>query len=188
MKFIQTKIKDLIICEPKVFEDERGYFFESFNQKAFEAFIGKEIKFCQDNESKSSYGILRGLHFQKMPFTQSKLVRVIKGKVLDVVVDLREDSESFSESFSIELTEINKRQLFVPRGCAHAFIVLEEDTIFTYKVDNYYEPKYENGLIYNDKSLNIDWKIDSKYITLSDKDKLNDSLKNVYTFKGELYD
>ena len=188
MNYIKTEIPDVVICEPKVFGDERGYFFESFNQSEFEGFIGKEINFCQDNESKSSYGVLRGLHFQKPPFTQSKLVRVIQGKVLDVVVDLREESPTFGKTVSVELDDILKKQLFVPRGFAHAFVVLSEEAIFSYKVDNYYSPSSEDGLMYNDEELNIDWIVNSKDLNLSEKDKVNNTMKNVYKFKGELYD
>ena len=188
MNFIRTNINDVVIIEPKVFGDDRGYFFESFNQERFENFIGKKINFCQDSESKSSYGVLRGLHFQKPPYTQSKLVRVIEGSVLDVVVDLRADSKTFAQTVSVELNDINKKQLFVPRGFAHGFIVLSDTAIFSYKVDNYYAPDYEDGLMYNDTALDIDWKIEEEKILLSQKDKKNDNLNTVYKFKGELYD
>jgi dTDP-4-dehydrorhamnose 3,5-epimerase len=187
MEYIKTQIEDVVVLQPKIFGDDRGYFFESFNKKEFEKNIGRKINFCQDNESKSSYGVLRGLHFQKPPYTQSKLVRVIQGKVLDVVVDLREDSKTFGESVSVELNDENKNQLFVPKGFAHGFVVLSETAIFSYKVDNYYAPDYEDGLMYDDKQLNIDWSIDKDNILLSDKDKKNDNLKDVYKFKGELY-
>jgi dTDP-4-dehydrorhamnose 3,5-epimerase len=188
MNFIRTCISDVVVCEPKVFSDERGYFLESFNQEHLENFIGRKISFCQDNESKSSYGVLRGLHFQKPPHTQSKLVRVIAGSVLDVVVDLREYSETFGKSVCVELSSENKKQLFIPRGFAHGFIVLEDNTIFAYKVDNYYNKDSEGGLIYNDNKLKIDWLVETNQMVLSDKDKINPELMDVYKFKGELYD
>jgi dTDP-4-dehydrorhamnose 3,5-epimerase len=188
MEFIKTDIDGVVVLQPKVFGDDRGYFLESFNQKEFEDNVGYKINFCQDNESKSSYGVLRGLHFQKTPYTQSKLVRVISGCVLDVVVDLREKSKTFGKSVSVELNDKNKKQLFVPRGFAHGFIVLSDTAIFSYKVDNYYAPKYEDGLMYNDAVLEIDWKVENSKILLSQKDKENSSLDSVYRFKGELYD
>ncbi len=170
MKFTKTKIEGVIIIEPKVFGDERGYFFESFNQKEFEENIGK-INFIQDNESKSKKGVLRGLHFQKPPFEQAKLVRCIKGKILDVAVDIRKNSKTFGEHISIELSEENKKQLFIPRGFAHGFAVLSEDAIFAYKVDNIYKPDYESGIIWNDKDLNINWQLNENEVILSEKDK-----------------
>jgi dTDP-4-dehydrorhamnose 3,5-epimerase len=187
MVFKKTNIPGVVICHPKIFGDERGYFFESFNQSAFEKFIGHEINFCQDNESKSSYGVLRGLHFQKPPFTQSKLVRAIKGSVLDVIVDLRVDSETFGKSFSIELNGKSKVQLFIPKGLAHGFVVLSEEAVFSYKVDNYYAPDYEDGLMYNDKTLDIDWNINLKDVKLSEKDIKNNNFADIYKFSGELY-
>ncbi|MBS9768829.1 MAG: dTDP-4-dehydrorhamnose 3,5-epimerase [Flavobacteriaceae bacterium] len=170
MKFIKTKIEDVIIIEPKVFGDERGCFFESFNQKEFEENIG-EINFIQDNESKSKKGVLRGLHFQKPPFAQAKLVRCIKGKVLDVAVDIRKNSKTFGQHIAVELSEKNKKQLFIPRGFAHGFAVLSEEAIFAYKVDNIYKPDYESGIVWNDKDLNIDWKLNENELILSEKDK-----------------
>ncbi|MFY7670061.1 dTDP-4-dehydrorhamnose 3,5-epimerase [Tenacibaculum sp. MEBiC06402] len=170
MNFRETKIKDLTILEPKVFGDHRGYFFESFNANAFEENI-YEVNFVQDNESKSSKGVLRGLHFQKPPYAQAKLVRCVKGSVLDVAVDLRKDSPTYGEYEAVELSEHNKRQFFVPRGFAHGFIVLSEEAIFSYKVDNWYAPAHESGILWNDETLNIDWKIDVKDVILSDKDK-----------------
>ena len=171
MKFIKTAIPDLTIIEPKVFGDHRGYFFESFNFNEFKENIG-EVHFVQDNESKSSKGVLRGLHFQKPPFAQAKLVRCIKGRVLDVAVDIRKDSPTYGNYEVVELSEENKRQLFVPRGFAHGFIVLSEEAIFAYKVDNWYVPEYESGILWNDDSLQIDWKITVDEIQLSDKDKV----------------
>ena len=169
MKFINTKISDLIIIEPTVYEDTRGYFFESYNQKKFEEVVGK-ISFVQDNESKSSKGVLRGLHFQKPPFDQAKLVRCIKGKVLDVAVDLRKGSKTYGQHISLELSCKNKKQLFIPRGFAHGFLVLSESAIFAYKVDNIYAPDYDEGICWNDSILNISWGIDESKILVSEKD------------------
>lgn len=170
MNIIETGIKDLLIIEPRIWGDERGYFFESFSQKRFNEEIG-EIVFVQDNESKSSYGVLRGLHYQLPPYTQSKLVRVVKGSVLDIAVDIRQGSPTFGQHMAIELTEDNKKQLFVPQGFAHGFVVLSEETIFQYKCDNYYAPGYEAAIRFDDKKLNIDWKIPTKDMILSEKDK-----------------
>ncbi len=170
MNIITTEIEGLLILEPKVFGDERGYFFESFSQREFEEKVCKTV-FVQDNESKSGYGVLRGLHFQKPPFEQAKLVRVVKGKVLDVAVDIREDSPTFGKHVSVELSEENKRQMFVPRGFAHGFVVLSEEAIFQYKCDNYYMPQAEGGILWNDPVLNIDWKIPMEDVILSEKDK-----------------
>ncbi len=175
MPIKQTPIEGLFIFEPKVFEDERGYFFESFNAKVFEE-VGVTRAFVQDNRSKSKYGTLRGLHFQKGEFAQAKLVSVLKGSVLDVAVDLRQDSSTFGEHFSIELTAANKKQLYVPRGFAHGFVVLEDDTEFFYKCDNFYSPQNEGGIIYNDPQINIDWKVADEDIVLSNKDKINPTL------------
>ncbi|WP_436414268.1 dTDP-4-dehydrorhamnose 3,5-epimerase [Petrimonas sp.] len=175
MNIITTEIEGLLILEPKVFGDERGYFFESFSQREFEEKVCKTV-FVQDNESKSGYGVLRGLHFQKPPFEQAKLVRVVKGKVLDVAVDIREDSPTFGKHVSVELSEENKRQMFVPRGFAHGFVVLSEEAIFQYKCDNYYMPQAEGGILWNDPALNIDWKIPMEDVILSEKDKNNRTL------------
>lgn len=169
MRFIKTKIKDLIIIEPKIFGDERGYFIESYNKKKFEDIIGK-ASFVQDNESKSSKGVLRGLHFQKPPFDQAKLVRCIEGKVLDVAVDLRNGSRTYGQYVAVELSGDNKRQLFVPRGFAHGFLVLSENAIFSYKVDNVYAPDYDSGISWNDPMLNIPWGMDKSEILVSKKD------------------
>ena len=169
MKFIETKISDLIIIEPTVFGDNRGYFFESYNQKKFEEIVSK-TSFIQDNESKSTKGVLRGLHFQKPPFTQAKLVRCIEGRVVDVAVDIRKGSPTFGMHVSVELSSENKRQLFVPRGFAHGFAVLSETAIFAYKVDNIYAPEYDSGIKYNDKDLNINWSLAENEIQLSLKD------------------
>tara|TARA_Y100000768_G_C23807472_1_gene600170 strand:+ start:164 stop:715 length:552 start_codon:yes stop_codon:yes gene_type:complete len=169
MKFTLTKIKDLIVLEPKIFEDDRGYFLESYNQKKFEEIVGK-VLFVQDNESKSSFGVIRGLHFQKPPFDQAKLVRCSEGKVLDVALDLRKKSETYGEYFTILLSSENKKQLFIPRGFAHGFIVLSEFAIFNYKVDNVYVPNYDSGICWDDPTLNIHWGIDESQILVSEKD------------------
>ncbi|MEL0651800.1 dTDP-4-dehydrorhamnose 3,5-epimerase [Algibacter sp. TI.3.09] len=166
----ETKLRGCFILEPKVFEDSRGYFFESFNQKTFNKLIGQEINFIQDNESFSSKGVLRGLHYQEGESAQAKLVRVIKGKVLDIAIDIRKESSTYGQYVSIELTEENKKQLFVPRGFAHGFIVLSDTAIFSYKCDNFYKKEAEGGIIYNDKDLNIDWKLDEKDFVISEKD------------------
>lgn len=170
MNVIKTKIEGLVIIEPKVFFDGRGYFFESFSQQRFNELVAP-VTFVQDNESKSSYGVLRGLHFQKPPFAQSKLVRVVKGKVLDVAVDLRRNSPTFGQYEAVLLTEENKRQFFVPRGFAHGFAVLSEEAIFQYKCDNYYAPQSEGSVLWNDPAIGIDWQLPAESVLLSDKDK-----------------
>ncbi|KJD36751.1 dTDP-4-dehydrorhamnose 3,5-epimerase [Tamlana sedimentorum] len=166
----ETKLKGCFILEPKVFNDSRGYFLESFNQKTFEEKTGVAVNFVQDNESLSSRGVLRGLHFQKGDFAQAKLVRAVKGSVLDIVVDIRKDSLTFGEHVSVELSEENKKQLFVPRGFAHGFVVLSEIALFSYKCDNFYNKASEGGIIYNDKNLNIDWKLNESEFIISEKD------------------
>lgn len=178
MKLIKTKIEDLFILEPKVFEDDRGYFFESYNKKTLINLIGKDYTFIQDNESKSSYGVVRGFHYQLAPYSQTKLVRVLEGKVYDVAVDLRKDSPTFGEWTGVELSGENKKQFLIPKGFAHGFSVLSETVVFAYKCDEYYNPEAETGVIYNDPTLNIDWKIPEKDIKLSEKDKLLPELKN----------
>ncbi len=174
---IETKLKGCFILEPKIFEDNRGYFFESFNQNTFNSLIGENINFIQDNESLSSKGVLRGLHFQKGEYAQAKLVRVIKGCVLDVAVDIRKDSSTYGEYVSLELSEENKKQLFIPRGFAHGFIVLSNTAIFSYKCDNFYNKESEGGIIYNDASLNIDWKLNDEEFIISEKDLLLPNLE-----------
>lgn len=168
----ESNLKGCYIIKPSVFEDDRGYFFESFNKQKFQKLTGLDIDFVQDNQSLSQKGVLRGLHFQRGEYAQAKLVRVIKGRVLDVAVDLRENSPTYGNHFSIELSEENKVQLYVPRGFAHGFAVLENDTIFSYKCDNYYNKESEGGIIYNDTTLRIDWKLEEKEILLSNKDKI----------------
>jgi dTDP-4-dehydrorhamnose 3,5-epimerase len=179
MTAIETQLKGCFIIEPKVLEDHRGYFFESFNQNKFNDLIGKNIDFVQDNESFSSKGVLRGLHFQTGEYAQAKLVRVVKGTVLDVVVDIRKDSPTFSKHFSIELSEENKTQLFVPRGFAHGFIVLSDTAIFSYKCDNFYNKSSEQGLRFDDPSLEIDWKLPPNEFIVSEKDLALPTLSNV---------
>lgn len=169
MNYIETSIKGVFVIEPKVFYDARGYFFEAWKQAEFEEHIGK-VNFIQDNESKSSYGVLRGLHYQKGEFAQAKLVRVIKGRVLDVAVDIRRSSPTFGQHVMVELSEDNKRQFFIPRGFAHGFLVLSDEAIFTYKVDNVYTPQAEAGIRWNDPALNIEWPIDPQTVLTSDKD------------------
>lgn len=169
MQFIQTSIPDVVIIEPKLWNDPRGYFFESYRDDLFQQHIGK-IDWVQDNESYSSYGTLRGLHYQLAPHAQSKLVRVVQGKVLDVAVDIRQSSPTFGQHVAVELSADNKRQLFIPRGFAHGFVVLSETAIFQYKVDNYYNKDCDRGIAFNDPALGIDWQIDLAQVQLSDKD------------------
>jgi dTDP-4-dehydrorhamnose 3,5-epimerase len=189
MTFTRTDIPDVVICDPAVHGDERGYFVETFRQDKLEDFLGFKVNFCQDNESKSSRGVLRGLHYQLAPAAQTKLVRVIKGRVLDVAVDIREGSPTFGQHVAVELSEENKRQLFVPRGFAHAFIVLEDDTVFAYKVDNYYSPQNDRGISFSDPAIGIDWKIETSELKLSDKDtkqpKLNEA--DLFSYGVDLY-
>lgn len=182
MNYIETSIKGVFVIEPKVFNDARGYFFEAWKQAEFEEHIGKVI-FIQDNESKSSYGVLRGLHYQKGDFSQAKLVRVIKGRVLDVAVDIRRSSPTFGQHVMVELSEDNKRQFFIPRGFAHGFLVLSDEAIFTYKVDNVYAPQAEAGIRWNDPELGIEWPIDPQAVLTSEKD-----LKQPLLSEAELFD
>ena len=169
MEFKKTNIEGVYIIEPKVFNDSRGYFFEAWKKEEFEQHVGP-VEFIQDNESKSSYGVLRGLHYQKGDFSQAKLVRVIKGRVLDVAVDIRPSSPTFGQHVMAELSEENKRQFFIPRGFAHGFLVLSEEAIFTYKVDNVYAPQAEAGIRWDDPDLGIKWPIDPKEVLTSEKD------------------
>lgn len=189
MEIIPTSINGVVIIKPSLFKDERGYFFESFNQKEFEKKVCCTT-FVQDNESKSSYGVLRGLHFQKPPFTQSKLVRVVKGAVLDVAVDIRKGSPTFGQHVSVELTADNHYQFFVPRGFAHGFVVLSEDVVFQYKCDNFYAPQSESAIAWNDPDLAINWSILADKILLSEKDKKHSRLKDaewVFDYSMRLY-
>lgn len=189
MEVIHTEIDGVVIIEPRLFKDERGYFFESFSQRDFDKQV-RTIHFVQDNESKSSYGVLRGLHFQKPPFAQSKLVRVIKGSVLDVAVDIRKGSPTFGQHVSVELTEDNHRQFFIPRGFAHGFSVLSDEVIFQYKCDNFYAPQSEGAIAWNDPALKIDWKVPAEKVILSEKDKHHPLLSEadwLFDYHEDLY-
>lgn len=189
MDVIKTALDGVVIIEPRVFKDARGYFFESFSQCEFEDKVRK-IDFVQDNESMSSYGVMRGLHFQRPPFTQSKLVRCVKGAVLDVAVDIRKGSPTYGRHIAVELTEENHRQFFVPRGFAHGFAVLSETAVFQYKCDNFYTPQADGGISIADESLGIDWKIPADKILLSEKDTLHVCLKDFdspFTIDMDLY-
>ncbi len=189
MKFTRTEIEDIIIIDPLVHGDERGYFVETFRQDKLEEFLGYSVNFCQDNESKSSRGVLRGLHYQLGSSAQTKLVRTIKGSVLDVAVDIRKGSPTFGKYVAVELSEENKRQLFIPKGFAHAFVVLEDDTVFAYKVDNYYSPEDDRGIAFNDPAIGIDWQIDKSLLNLSEKDTKQPLLKeaDLFTYGENLY-
>lgn len=178
MEVIKTAIEGVFIIEPRVFGDARGYFFESFNQKDFFEKTGLDILFVQDNESMSSYGVLRGLHFQNPPYTQSKLVRVVEGRVLDVAVDIRKGSSTYGKHVAVELSEDNHRQLFVPHGFAHGFSVLSDSAIFQYKCDNFYVPQSEGALAWDDPDLNIDWQLPADKVLLSEKDKRHPLLRD----------
>lgn len=182
MEIIQTALEGVLIIEPKIFMDARGYFFESFSQREFDEkvtpLLGHKVTFVQDNESMSSYGVMRGLHYQKMPYTQSKLVRVVKGSVLDVAVDIRKGSPTFGQHVAVELTEANHRQFFVPRGFAHGFAVLSDTAIFQYKCDNFYHPEADAGINIKDESLDIDWRIPVEDALLSEKDLKHACLKD----------
>lgn len=189
MEVIKTAIDGVVIIEPKVFKDQRGYFFESFSQREFEAKVRK-INFVQDNESMSSYGVMRGLHFQRLPYTQSKLVRCVKGKVLDVAVDIRKGSPTYGQHVAVELSEDNHRQFFVPRGFAHGFAVLSDTAVFQYKCDNFYAPQADGGISIKDESLGIDWKIPTDMVILSEKDTLHSCLKDFdspFSYDEDLY-
>ncbi|MEO6720357.1 MAG: dTDP-4-dehydrorhamnose 3,5-epimerase [Ferruginibacter sp.] len=177
MPFIETGLPGLVIFEPAVFEDRRGYFFESYNEKAFSA-AGIDIKFVQDNQAKSSYGVIRGLHYQLSPYSQTKLIRVLSGSILDVVVDIRKGSPSYGKAFSIELTAENKKQLLVPKGMAHGYSVLSETAEVFYKCDEFYNKASEGGLLYNDPALEIDWGIPNEKAIVSDKDLVYPVLEN----------
>ena len=179
MKVKQTPIEGCFILQPQLFKDERGHFYESFNLSSFEKTIGQCVNFVQDNESLSSKGVLRGLHFQKGEFAQAKLVRVVKGSVQDVVVDMRPNSKTYGQYFSIELSEENRSQLFIPRGLAHGFLVLENETIFCYKCDNFYNKEAESGILYNDTSLAINWNTLEKDFIISKKDLMLPKFKEV---------
>lgn len=190
MQFTPQSIPEVILIEPKVHGDSRGYFVETFQQQAFEQVLGYKVDFCQDNESKSSKGVLRGLHFQLAPFAQSKLVRVIDGEVLDVAVDIRLDSPTFGQHVAVRLSGENKRQLFIPRGFAHGFVVLSDTAIFAYKVDNYYSPECDGGIAFDDPALGIDWLLPQNELQLSAKDQkqpLLSELKNGFNYAVNYY-
>ena len=182
MEYRETKIKGVFIIEPKVFQDARGYFMEAWKQAEFDEHVGRTV-FIQDNESKSSFGVLRGLHYQKGDASQAKLVRVIKGKVLDVAVDIRKSSPTFGQHVMVELSEENKRQFFIPRGFAHGFLVMSEEAIFTYKVDNPYAPQCDAGIRWNDPDLGIEWPIDPAQVLTSEKDLMQPLLKDAEVFE-----
>jgi len=189
MNFIKTDIPDVVIIEPTVHGDSRGYFVETFRQDKLEKFLNHKVNFIQDNESRSNKGVFRGLHYQLHPAAQTKLVRVIQGSVLDIAVDIRIGSPTFGQSVSVKLTAQNKRQLFVPRGFAHGFLVLEDDTIFAYKVDNYYSPENDRGIAFDDPDLKIDLPHEKKELNLSDKDTKQPLLKDaeLFDYKADLY-
>ena len=178
MKFTPQSIPDVLLIEPTVHDDNRGYFVETFRQDLFEEAVGYKVNFIQDNESKSTKGVLRGLHYQLPPYTQAKLVRVIEGSVLDVAVDIRKSSLTFGQYVAVELTANNKHQLFVPHGFAHGFVVLSDSSTFAYKADNYYTPEYDRGIAFDDSELAIDWQLLAEELQLSDKDKTHPSLAN----------
>lgn len=189
MEFINTTIPEVVIAQPKIHRDPRGYFVETFRQDLWEEYLGFKLNFCQENESKSSFGVLRGLHYQLSPFAQSKLVRVIEGKVLDVAVDIRIGSPTFGKHVAIELSGENKKQLFIPRGFAHGFLVLSDFAIFSYKVDNYYSPNHDRGLLYNSDYLGIDWVLNQSDIKLSKKDETHPNISKIecFEYKSNLY-
>jgi len=186
MKFTRTRIEDVVIIDPQVHGDDRGYFVETYRQDKLEAFLGFKVNFCQDNESKSSRGVLRGLHYQLSSASQTKLVRVIQGSVLDVAVDIRKGSPTFGQHVAVKLSAENKRQLFVPRGFAHGFVVLEDDTVFAYKVDNYYSPENDRGVLFSDPEIGVDWTMDASELKLSDKDTKQPLLKDADLFDYEV--
>lgn len=189
MDVIQTAIEGVVIIEPRVFKDDRGYFFESFSQREFDEKVRK-VNFVQDNESMSSYGVMRGLHFQRPPFAQSKLVRCVRGAVLDVAVDIRKGSTTYGQHVAVELTEDNHRQFFVPRGFAHGFAVLSDVAVFQYKCDNFYHPEADGGISILDDSLSIDWHLPTDRVILSDKDTKHALLKDFdspFDIQMELY-
>jgi dTDP-4-dehydrorhamnose 3,5-epimerase len=190
MEVIKTEIEGVVIIEPKIFGDERGYFFESFNAAEFARKVGVNTVFVQDNESKSKYGVLRGLHFQKGEFAQSKLVRVVEGRVIDVAVDIRRGSPTFGKHVAVELSKDNKRQLFIPRGFAHGFAVLSEEAVFQYKCDNLYAPAHEGAIAWNDPKIGIDWQIRPEDAVLSEKDKKHptlDEAEELFDYNTDYY-
>ena len=190
MNVIKTEIEGLLILEPKIFGDSRGYFYESYNKQRFEEVTGLNINFVQDNQSKSCYGVLRGLHFQKPPYAQSKLVRCVKGQILDISVDIRKSSPTFGKYIAVELNENNHRQLFIPHGFAHGFVVLSDEAIFQYKCDNFYHKESEGAIAWNDPEIGIDWGVDESEILLSEKDKHHPTLSAaewLFDYNDKLY-
>lgn len=186
MEFIKTTLPDIILCKPTVHNDSRGYFFESYKENAWATYLGYTINFCQDNEAKSTKGVLRGLHYQLPPYAQTKLVRVIQGSVLDVVVDIRKNSPTFLKHITVELSSENNFQLLIPHGFAHGYVTLSETAIFSYKVDNYYHKESERGIIYNDAQLAIDWKFPQEQLIISEKDKSQPTLNLATIFETEV--
>lgn len=182
MEIQQADIEGVLIIEPRVFGDERGYFFESFNESDFAAATGLDVRFVQDNESCSQRGVLRGLHFQREPHAQAKLVRVVRGRVLDVAVDIRPDSPTFGRYVSVELSGENHRQLFIPKGFAHGYVALEDDTVFQYKCDEFYHPASEGGIAWNDPEIGIEWPLSERELILSDKDRKHPTLRDLCEF------
>ncbi|MGY6649902.1 dTDP-4-dehydrorhamnose 3,5-epimerase [Wenyingzhuangia sp. IMCC45574] len=190
MKYTPTEIPDVILCEPTVYGDHRGYFMEAYKKEEFESLLGYDLNFCQDNESKSSKGVLRGLHYQIGAFAQTKLVRVIQGTVIDIAVDIRKGSPTFGKHVAVELSAENKKQLLIPKGFAHGYITLSDTAIFSYKIDAPYSPRDERGIAYDDISLNINWGMDAHHFILSEKDTKNPSLENaaLFDFNLNLYE
>ena len=189
MEIINTALEGVVIIEPRVFNDSRGYFFESFSQREFDEKV-RPIQFVQDNESMSTYGVIRGLHYQRMPYTQSKIVRCVKGRVLDVVVDIRKGSPTFGQHVAVELSEDNHRQIFIPRGFAHGFAVLTPEAVFQYKCDNFYNKESEGAIAWNDPELAIDWRIPAEQVLLSEKDKVSKCIKDadyLFDYNEKLY-
>jgi dTDP-4-dehydrorhamnose 3,5-epimerase len=178
VEFTKQKIPGVVLIKPTIHGDDRGYFIETFRQDLFERFVGYKVNFIQDNESKSTLGVLRGLHYQLPPYTQAKLVRVIEGRVLDIAVDIRKSSPTFGQHIAVELTGSNKHQLFVPHGFAHGFVVLSDNATFAYKVDNYYAPEHDRGIAFDDAKLDIDWQLPLAKLQLSDKDKIHPDLSD----------
>lgn len=183
MKFTRTTIPDVIVCDPSVLGDQRGYFSETFRKDQLEAFLELELNFCQDNESQSSFGVLRGLHYQLPPFAQTKLVRVLQGKILDIAVDIRRGSPTFGQHVSMELSSENRKQIFIPKGFAHGFVVLSDMAVIAYKVDNYYNPDYDRGIAFDDISLGIDWQLPEESLQLSLKDRKQPVFENAQYFE-----
>jgi dTDP-4-dehydrorhamnose 3,5-epimerase len=187
MEIIKTKFPDVLILKPKVFRDERGYFVETYSQRLFNDLIGEEINFVQDNESQSEYGVMRGLHFQEPPYTQAKLIRAVNGAIIDIIVDIRTDSETFGETFIVKLDDVEKEQLFVPRGYAHGFVAVEDETVIHYKVDNKYAPAFDSGILFGSMELDFREEIGHEEFIISEKDKLLLPFNDVPFFKTSEY-